>query len=65
MVFENYASSVHEASNLQRAEALVVEGRRHIKNGEPKLLRGVCDQLVELMPVSAQERARAYASGLR
>jgi len=65
MVFENYASAIHEASNLQRAEALVVEGRKHIKNGEPKLLRGVCDQLVELMPVSAQERARAYASGLR
>jgi molecular chaperone DnaK len=65
VVFDNYASTIHEARDLKRAEALVAEGRRHTKNGDHKLLRGVCDQLAELMPVSAQDRARAYASGLR
>jgi molecular chaperone DnaK len=65
LVFENYASHVHAASDLQRAQRLVVEGRRHVESGDHKALRAVCDQLVELLPVSAQERARAYASGLR
>jgi molecular chaperone DnaK len=65
VVFENYASAIHEASDLKRAQALVTEGRRHIASGDHKALRGVCDQLIELLPVSAQERARAYASGLR
>jgi molecular chaperone DnaK len=65
LVFENYASHVHAASDLQRAQQLVIEGRRHVESGDHKALRAVCDQLVELLPVSAQERARAYASGLR
>ena len=65
MVFENYASNVHEASDFVRGQALVADGRRHIASGDHKSLRGVCDRLAELMPVSAQERARAYASGLR
>ncbi len=65
IVFEGYASHVHEASDLRKAQALVQLGRAHIAAGDHKLLRGVCDQLVELMPVSAVERARAYASGLR
>jgi molecular chaperone DnaK len=65
LVFENYASHVHAASDLQRAQLLVTEGRRHVERGDHKALRAVCDQLVELLPVSAQERARAYASGLR
>jgi molecular chaperone DnaK len=65
MVFENYASNVHESSDVKKAQGLVSDGRRHIAAGDHKSLRGVCDRLMELMPVSAQERARAYASGLR
>jgi molecular chaperone DnaK len=65
IVFEGYASHVHEASDLRKAQALVQQGRLHIAAGDHKALRVVCDQLIELMPVSAVERARAYASGLR
>ena len=65
MVFESYASHLHEARDLKRAEKLVAEGRRHLAAQDTKGLRAVCDQLAELMPVNAAARARAYASGLR
>ncbi|MDP2339609.1 MAG: Hsp70 family protein [Deltaproteobacteria bacterium] len=64
-VFDNLQSHVHEARDLKRAEALVDQGRKLVAKGDAAALRGVCDQLSELMPVSAQERARAFSSGLR
>ncbi len=64
-VFDNLQSHVHEARDLKRAEALVDQGRKLVAKGDAAALRGVCDQLAELMPVSAQDRARAFASGLR
>ena len=64
-VFDNLTSHMHEARDLKRAEALVDQGKKLVAKGDAAALRGVCDQLSELMPVSAQERARAFASGLR
>jgi molecular chaperone DnaK len=64
-VFDNLQSHMHEARDLKRAEILVEQGKKLVAKGDAAALRGVCDQLSELMPVSAQERARAFASGLR
>lgn len=64
-VFENLQSHVHEARDLRRAEALVDQGKKLLASGDAAALRGICDQLSELMPASAQQRARAFASGLR
>jgi molecular chaperone DnaK len=64
-VFENLASHVHEARDLKRAYGLVELGRKLVDKGDFAALRGVCDQLSELMPVSAQERSKAFSSGLR
>jgi hypothetical protein len=60
-----FASNVHEARELPRAMALVEEGRALIARRELQGLRSVCDRLAELMPVSTQERTRAFSSGLR
>jgi molecular chaperone DnaK len=64
-VFENLASQAHEARDLPRATQLVEQGRQLIARRELAGLRGLCDQLAELMPVSARERTRAFSSGLR
>ncbi len=64
-VFDNLCSHVHEARDLKRAQALVEQGQKLVDKADFLALRGVCDQLAELMPVSAQERAKAFASGLR
>lgn len=64
-VFEELSSHVHEARDLKRAEALVEQGKKALAKGDHNALKGVCDQLSELMPVSAQDRAKAFSSGLR
>jgi molecular chaperone DnaK len=64
-VFHNFASQMHEARDIKRAQILVEQGQKLIEKAQFEGLRAVCDQLSELMPVSAQERAKAFASGLR
>lgn len=64
-VFEELSSHMHEARDLKRAEALVEQGKKAVAKGDHNALKGICDQLSELMPVSAQDRAKAFSSGLR
>jgi molecular chaperone DnaK len=64
-VFEQLASQAHEARDLPRATQLVAAGRKLSARRELQGLRGICDQLAELMPVAAQERTRAFSSGIR
>jgi molecular chaperone DnaK len=64
-VFERLESRVHEARDLPRASSLAAQGRALITSGELGGLRAICDQLVDLMPVSATARSRAFSSGVR
>lgn len=63
--FDEAASRADEASDLPRAQELVRRGRAAIEKGDVASLRPVVEDLWRLLPVDAETRQRAHASGLR
>jgi molecular chaperone DnaK len=64
-IFEDLASNTHRSRDLKRAEQLVAAGRAALALNDTTKLKGICDQLAELLPPSEVEQRRAFSSSLR
>lgn len=63
--FEVLASRVDACTDLPRAETLVREGRKAQTRRDDAMLRGIIQQLYELMPADRQDRQLGFESGVR
>ena len=62
---EQAASSMHEASDLPKARALVEAGRAALAAGDTDAVRRAVKALWALMPVDAADRKKGFDSGVR
>ena len=63
--FDDAASEVASASDLPRANKLVVEGRAAMAKGDHEALRRVVKALWMLLPADAAARRHSFDSGVR
>lgn len=63
--FGYWRARLSEARDLRAAEACVRRGEEARAKGDDAALERVCQELSELMPVSAKERRQAFGSGVR
>jgi molecular chaperone DnaK len=64
-MFEYAASRVHEASDLRRANEVVLRGRAALARGDRDGVRAATEQLWEMLPSDVQARARSHRSDVR
>ncbi|MBK9031909.1 MAG: Hsp70 family protein [Myxococcales bacterium] len=62
---EDAASSIHEASDLPKARALVEAGRAAVTAGDTDAVRRAVKQIWALLPVDAAARQKGHDSGVR
>ena len=62
---EDAASSIHEASDLPRAQQLVTAGRAAVAAGDQEALRRAVKALWALLPIDPGERKKSFDSGVR
>ncbi|AKT36845.1 Hsp70 family protein [Chondromyces crocatus] len=63
--FEEAASEVDQATDLVRAQGLVLEGRQALERGDMPALRSITEQIWKLLPVDVQKRRLGHDSGVR
>lgn len=63
--FGHWRSRLSEARDLRAAEACVRRGEEARAKGDDAALERVCQELADMMPVSARERRQAFGSGVR
>jgi molecular chaperone DnaK len=64
-LFERAASEADQATDLVKAQALVRDGRKAIERADTGALRPIVEDLLRLLPVSAQSKKLGYDSGVR